>query len=104
MGVRFQKRIRIFKGLTLNLSKSGTSWTVGRSVASVNLRRDKVTGTVGIPSTGLSYRQWLDDPGTANMLEHLLMEFCRTNDTKASPPSAAISKLEALNQGRSWNS
>jgi hypothetical protein len=29
MGFRFQKRIRIFKGLTLNLSKSGTSWTVG---------------------------------------------------------------------------
>ena len=30
MGFRFQKRIRIFKGLTLNLSKSGTSsWTAG---------------------------------------------------------------------------
>jgi hypothetical protein len=29
MGFRFQKRIRIFKGLTLNLSKSGTSWAVG---------------------------------------------------------------------------
>ena len=31
MGFRFQKRIRIFKGLTFNLSKSGSSWTVGRS-------------------------------------------------------------------------
>ena len=29
MGFRFQKRIRIFKGLTLNLSKSGTSWSLG---------------------------------------------------------------------------
>ena len=29
MGFRFQKRIRIFKGLTLNLSKSGSSWTLG---------------------------------------------------------------------------
>jgi hypothetical protein len=29
MGFRFQKRIRIFKGLTLNSNKSGTSWTVG---------------------------------------------------------------------------
>jgi hypothetical protein len=36
MGFRFQKRIRIFKGLTLNLSKSGTSWTVGGPGASVN--------------------------------------------------------------------
>ena len=29
MGFRFQKRIRIFKGLTLNLSKSGSSLTLG---------------------------------------------------------------------------
>jgi len=30
MGFRFQKRIRIFKGLTLNLNKSDSSWRVGR--------------------------------------------------------------------------
>ncbi|MBX7132190.1 MAG: DUF4236 domain-containing protein [Fimbriimonadaceae bacterium] len=64
MGFRFQKRIRIFKGLTLNLSKSGSSWTVGGPGASVNLRGDKVTGSVGIPGTGLSYRQSLDNPET----------------------------------------
>ena len=29
MDFRFQKRIRIFKGLALNLSKSGSSWTLG---------------------------------------------------------------------------
>ncbi len=56
MGFRFQKRIRIFKGLTLNLSKSGTSWTVGGPGASVNLKDGKATGIVGIPGTGLSYR------------------------------------------------
>jgi hypothetical protein len=61
MVFRFQKRIRIFKGLTLNLSKSGTSWTVGGPGASVNVRGDKVTGTVGAPGTGLSYRQSLVD-------------------------------------------
>ena len=61
MGFRFQKRIRIFKGLTLNLSKSGTSWTVGGPGASVNLKDDKATGTVGIPGTGLSYRERLDN-------------------------------------------
>jgi hypothetical protein len=61
MGFRFQKRIRIFKGLTLNLSKSGTSWTVGGPGASVNVRGDKVTGTLGAPGTGLSYRQTLGD-------------------------------------------
>jgi hypothetical protein len=61
MGFRFQKRIRLFKGLTLNLSKSGTSWTVGGPGASVNVRGDKVTGTVGVPGTGLSYRETLVD-------------------------------------------
>ena len=49
MSFRFQKRIRIFKGLTLNLNKSGSSWTVGRPGASVNFRGDKVSGNVGIP-------------------------------------------------------
>ena len=63
MGFRFQKRIRIFKGLTLNLSKRGTSWTVGRPGVSVNFRADKISGNVGIPGTGLSYRQSLDSKG-----------------------------------------
>lgn len=61
MGFRFQKRIRIFKGLTLNLSKTGTSWTLGRPGASVNIRGKKVTGSVGVPGSGLSYRQTLSD-------------------------------------------
>ena len=64
MGFRFQKRIRIFKGLTLNLSKSGSSWTVGRPSLSVNIKDEKVTGNVGIPGTGLSYRQSLNQSGT----------------------------------------
>ncbi len=65
MGFRFQKRIRIFKGLTLNLSKSGTSWSVGGRGATVNLKDGKATGNVGIPGTGLSYRERLDNSGTA---------------------------------------
>ena len=61
MGFRFQKRIRLFKGLTLNLSKTGTSWTIGGRGASVNIRDGKATGNVGIPGTGLSYRSRLTD-------------------------------------------
>jgi hypothetical protein len=34
---------------------------VGGPGASVNVRGDKVTGTVGAPGTGLSYRQKLGD-------------------------------------------
>ena len=57
----FQKRFRILEGLTLNLSKSGTSWSIGGRGASVHVRGAKVTGTVGAPGTGLSYRQTLVD-------------------------------------------
>lgn len=59
MGLRFQKRIRLFKGLTLNLSKSGGSLTLGGPGASVNVGRKRVTGNVGIPGTGVSYRETL---------------------------------------------
>ena len=64
MGFRFQKRIRISNGLTLNLSNSGTSWSVGGRGASVNLKGGKTTGNVGIPGTGLSYRERLDNNGS----------------------------------------
>ena len=61
MGFRFQKRIRLFKGLTLNLSKKGSSLTVGRPGASVNIRGSKVSGSVGIPGSGVSYRETISD-------------------------------------------
>lgn len=38
----FQKHTLILRGLSLNLSKSGTSWTVGGPGASFNVRGDKV--------------------------------------------------------------
>ena len=66
MGFRFQKRIRLFKGLTLNLSKTGTSWTIGGRGASINLRDGKATGNVGIRGTGLSYRAKLTDDENAS--------------------------------------
>ncbi len=60
MGLRFQKRIRLFKGFAVNLSKTGASFTVGGRGASINVRGGRVTGNVGIPGTGLSYRERLD--------------------------------------------
>jgi hypothetical protein len=59
MGFRLQQRIRIFKGLTLNLSKRGSSWTLGRRGASVNFKDGNATGNVGVSGTGLSYRERL---------------------------------------------
>ena len=55
MGFRFQKRIRLFPGLRINLSKTGVSTSIGRPGMTVNVRGDKVKTTVGLPGTGLSY-------------------------------------------------
>lgn len=57
MGFRFQKRIRLGKGLRVNLSKSGVGFSVGRPGAwfSVN-PKGKPNVSVGEPGTGLSYR------------------------------------------------
>lgn len=57
MGFRFQKRIRLLPGIRLNLSKTGASVTVGKTGLSVNLSKDGATGNVGIPGTGLAYRE-----------------------------------------------
>ena len=64
MGLRFQKRIKILPGLRLNVSKTGISWTAGTRGASVTARDGKLTGNVGVPGTGLSYRKRLDLPDT----------------------------------------
>jgi len=57
MGFRFRKQIKLFPGLKLNLSKRGaSSATLGKKGAAVNLSRNGVAQTIGIPGTGLSYR------------------------------------------------
>jgi hypothetical protein len=56
MGFRFSKRIKIGKGITLNLSKKGVSTTVGTRGASVNVGKRGVHLNAGIPGTGISTR------------------------------------------------
>ncbi|MBV9062042.1 MAG: DUF4236 domain-containing protein [Alphaproteobacteria bacterium] len=64
MGLRFQKRISIFPGFRLNLSKSGVSGSVGPRGADVNIGRHGVTTNASIPGTGLSYRQKMGSRGS----------------------------------------
>ena len=52
---RFYRRVNIFPGLSLNLSKSGPSVTVGMRGAHLTLGHSGITRTVGIPGTGLYY-------------------------------------------------
>lgn len=72
MGLRFRKRVKVAPGLTFNLSwseKRGitTSSTVGVPGANMNVGTKKngsvgvKRGTLGIPGSGLSYHENLDD-------------------------------------------
>ena len=58
MGFRFQRRIKIAPGISLNLSKSGVSTSIGPRGAKVTLGHGKVRTTIGVPGTGLSYTEW----------------------------------------------
>ena len=62
MGFRFSKRITLLPGVRMNISKSGASLSVGPRGASVTMGKRGVYGNVGIPGSGLSYRERLDKP------------------------------------------
>jgi hypothetical protein len=57
MGFRFSKRIKIAKGLSLNLSKSGLGLSIGGRGASTAFGPRGLSAGVGIPGSGLSYRK-----------------------------------------------
>jgi uncharacterized protein DUF4236 len=57
MGFRFHKRIRILKGLYVNLgSKKGPSLSVGGHGVTTNVGSRGVHETFSLPGTGISYR------------------------------------------------
>jgi hypothetical protein len=56
MAFRFFRRIRIAPGISLNLSKSGISTSIGPRGAKLTLGRRGISQPLGIPGTGLSWR------------------------------------------------
>jgi hypothetical protein len=55
MGLRFNRRVRLIPGLTLNFSKRGISTSIGVRGAKVTLGHGEVRRTIGLPGTGLSH-------------------------------------------------
>lgn len=55
MGLRFRKSVKICKGVRVNFSKSGVSYSLGGKGATLNVGKRGTRATVGIPGTGLSY-------------------------------------------------
>ena len=56
MGLYFRKRIKILPGVHMNVSKSGTSWSIGPRGAKVNFGKRGTYDTTGIPGTGIYSR------------------------------------------------
>ncbi len=61
MSFKFRKRLRIFPGFTLNLSKTGLSATVGMRGLNVNIGSKGKYLNVGIPGSGIYDRIKLDN-------------------------------------------
>ncbi len=55
MPFRFRRSVKLFPGIRINFSKSGTSTTIGGRGGTVNFSKRGVKRTVGIPGTGISY-------------------------------------------------
>ncbi len=62
-----RKRIKIVKGLNLNLSKSGASVTVGGKHASVNVGKKGAYVNTNIPGTGISSRKKITSSNSKNI-------------------------------------
>lgn len=59
MAFRFRRTVKIFPGVRLNLGKRGVSVSAGMRGANVTLGRNGLYGNMGVPGTGLSYREKL---------------------------------------------
>lgn len=57
MGFRFRKTVSLGKNVRVNISKGGPSLSVGGRGHSVTFSKNGTYGNVGIPGTGVSYRE-----------------------------------------------
>ena len=58
MPLRFQRRVRIAPGISLNLNKRSISASFGRPGAHTTIGPKGRRTTVGLPGTGLSYTSY----------------------------------------------
>jgi hypothetical protein len=58
MPLRYQRRIRIARGVSLNLNKRSITTTIGHRAAHFTVGPKGTRTTVGIPGTGLSYTSY----------------------------------------------
>ncbi|MBK1656531.1 DUF4236 domain-containing protein [Allochromatium vinosum] len=79
MGFRFRRSIKLAPGVRLSFSTRGAGLSLGPRGASVSIGQRGIYGNLGLPGTGLSYRERLDRP---------------TRPAASSRPSAGTLELE----------
>lgn len=57
MSLRFRRRFKLAPGLFMNVSRGGLSWSMGPRGASMTFGKRGMATNVGLPGTGLSFRQ-----------------------------------------------
>ncbi len=61
--LRYQRRFRLVPGVALNLSRTGTSWSLGPRGAHLTFARGRRSQVnVGLPGTGIRYVAFGDRP------------------------------------------
>ena len=98
---RLWRRVRIAPGVTINLSKSGPSVSVGPHGARLTVGRRGVRQTIGIPGTGFFATRQLGSPRTPGLTTDadaadLPASDPATEDLPASDPAASSLELEAV--------
>ena len=57
MGLRVRRSIKVVPGVRLNLTQKGiSSLSIGKRGATINVNRQGVQASLGVPGTGVSYR------------------------------------------------
>ncbi len=94
MGLQFRKRIKICKGVNLNISKTGVGVSVGTKGARYSMHSSgRRTATVGLPGTGLYY--------TKNLGTKKKGKEKKGGSAKSAPAKAAAAQNEeALTEAR----
>ena len=101
MGFRFQKRVKILPGVSLNFSKSGVSTSLGPTGAKVTIGHGKVRETVGIPGTGISYTS--SSPLSASSsTDHALVPAPQSSVVTTEPESGWMTAARWGGKGLYW--
>ena len=96
MGFRFQKRIKLLPGISLNFSKSGISTSVGVKGARVTFGNGKTRTTVGLPGTGISHTSVTSTSAPKQSPTEIIPSGSRAQDLQPSGASTWLSVVVSV--------